>query len=185
MSTAEVRAATVGDAEEIARIQRETWNAAYADILGKHALAELDASDAEHQWIAAVEHPETRVYVALEGDFVVGYSAAGPSPAEETANADGDLPEDVDEVGLIASVIVEPRWGRRGHGGRLLATAANELYSLGARRGISWVAQADSASLALFRKAGWNPDGLVRTLDTGERLLKEIRLTGPLDLELS
>jgi L-amino acid N-acyltransferase YncA len=185
MSTAEVRAARVGDAAEITRIQRETWHAAYADLLGSHALAELDSADAQRQWEAAVEHPETRVYVATEGDFTVGYCVAGPAPEEETANAEGDLPEDVEEVALIASVLVEPRWGRRGHGGRLLATAANELYTLGARRGISWVAQADSASLALFRRAGWNPDGLVRTLDTGERLLKEIRLTGPLDLALS
>jgi L-amino acid N-acyltransferase YncA len=185
MSTPRVRAATVDDAGEIARIQRETWHTAYADLLGRQALDELDASDAKAQWTGAIEHPGTRVYVATEGEFTVGFCVAGPTPEEEAASAEGEAPEDADALGLIASVLVEPRWGRRGHGGRLLATAARELHELGARRGISWVAQADSASLALFRRAGWDPDGTVRTLDTGERLVKEIRLTGPLDLELS
>ncbi|WP_158892345.1 GNAT family N-acetyltransferase [Amycolatopsis anabasis] len=185
MSTAEVRTATVDDAGEIARIQRDTWRAAYAEMLGEHALAELDAADAERQWTGAIEHPETRVYVALEGRFTVGFCVAGPAPEEESAAADGTPPPDADRIGLIASVLVEPRWGRRGHGGRLLATAAADLRGLGAERGISWVAQADSASLALFRRAGWHPDGTVRTLDTGERLLKELRLTGTLELALT
>ncbi|MGI5995398.1 MAG: GNAT family N-acetyltransferase, partial [Saccharomonospora viridis] len=40
------------------------------------------------------------------------------------------------------------------------------------------------ASLAFYRSVGWDPDGTVRTLDTGERTIKEIRLTGTLDLRL-
>uniref|UniRef100_UPI000373219E GNAT family N-acetyltransferase n=1 Tax=Saccharomonospora saliphila TaxID=369829 RepID=UPI000373219E len=69
-------------------------------------------------------------------------------------------------------------------GGRLLAAAATWLREHGAERGITWVAQSDSASLHFYRRAGWNPDGVVRTLDTGERTVRELRLTGPLDLYL-
>lgn len=185
MSTAKVRPATVGDAPEIARIQRDTWRTAYADLIGEHGLAELDAADATRQWTGAIEHPETRVFVAIEGEFTVGFSVSGPAPEADAANAAGDLPEDAERLAMIASVLVEPRWGRRGHGGRLLATAARAVAELGAERGISWVAQADSASLGLYRRAGWKPDGTVRTLDTGERTVREIRLTGPLDLELT
>ena len=81
-------------------------------------------------------------------------------------------------------MLVEPRWGRRGHAGRLLATAASALRADGAERGITWVAQSDHASLGFFRRAGWKPDGLVRTLDTGETTVREVRLTGTLALEL-
>jgi L-amino acid N-acyltransferase YncA len=183
MSTAEVRAAVAADAPEIARIQRVTWRTAYADLLGEKALAELDAA-AEEQWAAAIEHPGTTVYVATEGTFTVGFCVAGPAPDEEVASASGELPEDAARTGLIATLLVEPRWGRRGHGGRLLAGAADGLRQRGAERGISWVAESDSASLSFFRRAGWRPDGTVRTLDTGERRLREVRLTGQLEIEL-
>ncbi|MGH3607769.1 MAG: GNAT family N-acetyltransferase, partial [Pseudonocardiaceae bacterium] len=36
-----------------------------------------------------------------------------------------------------------------------------------------------------YRRAGWNPDGTIRTLDAAGRALREIRLTGPLDLVLT
>jgi GNAT superfamily N-acetyltransferase len=184
MSIAAVRTATVADAGEIARIQRETWRAAYADLIGAQALAELDATDTEQQWASAIKHPGTHVYLATEGGYVVGFCAAGVAPDSEVANAEGQLPDDAASTGLIASVLVEPRWGRRGHAGRLLATAASALRADGAERGITWVAQSDHASLGFFRRAGWKPDGLVRTLDTGETTVREVRLTGTLALEL-
>jgi GNAT superfamily N-acetyltransferase len=184
MSTAAVRPAIVADAGEIARIQRETWRAAYADLIGERALAELDTTDAEQQWAAAIENPGTHVHLAIEGSFVVGFCVSGAAPESEVANAEGELPEDAATTGLIASVLVEPRWGRRGHAGRLLGTAAMALRAEGAERGITWVAQSDHASLGFFRRAGWKPDGLVRTLDTGETTVREVRLTGTLALEL-
>ncbi|SFQ05993.1 L-amino acid N-acyltransferase YncA [Amycolatopsis arida] len=185
MSTAEVRPATPADAPEIARIQRMTWRTAYAELVGDRALAELDAPGTERRWAAAIEHPGTAVYVAVEGVSTVGFCVAGPAPEEEVAGADGALPADAARVGLVATMLVEPRWGRRGHGGRLLATAAAGLRAAGAERGITWAAQSDSATLAFFRRAGWHPDGTVRTLDTGEKTLREIRLTGTLDLRLA
>ncbi|TNC22613.1 GNAT family N-acetyltransferase [Amycolatopsis alkalitolerans] len=183
MSTARVRAAVAADAPEIARIQHVTWRTAYAELLGEQALATLEGN-AEQRWAEAIAHPETTVYLATEGEFAVGFCVAGPAPDEEIANASGELPEDADRTGLIATILVEPRWGRRGHGGRLLAGAAGGLRERGAERGISWVAESDSASLSFFRRAGWRPDGTVRTLDTGERRLRELRLTGDLEIEL-
>lgn len=184
VSTAEVRAAVAGDAPEIARIQRITWRTAYADMLGEQALAQLDSPDAQQRWVEAITHPDTTVRLATEGTFIVGFCVAGPAPREDVASAAGELPDDAESTGLIATILVEPRWGRRGHGSRLLAGAAAELRLRGAKRGITWVAESDSASLNFFRRAGWRPDGTVRTLDTGERRLRELRLTGELDIEL-
>ncbi|WP_199431902.1 GNAT family N-acetyltransferase [Qaidamihabitans albus] len=185
MATADVRPAAPDDVAEIARIQLETWRVAYTDVVGARAIDELDPADLARRWSGAVEHPETAVYVALEGTFTVGFCVAGPAPAEDVAAADGTLPDDAARTGLIATVLVEPRWGRRGHGGRLLASAAAGLREHGAERGVTWVAQSDSASLAFFRGAGWNPDGTVRTLDTGEKTVRELRLTGGLELRLA
>jgi GNAT superfamily N-acetyltransferase len=185
MSDAEVRPADLADAAEIARIQHDTWHAAYADILGKQALAQLDTADLVGTWTETIEYPGTQVYVALEGSYTVGFCVAGRAPEEEVAAADGTLPDDAETTGLIASLLVEPRWGRRGHAGRLLAAAAAGLRADGAGRGIAWVVQSDHPTLGFYRRAGWNPDGTVRTLDTGENMVREIRLTGTLDLALT
>lgn len=182
MSTAAVRLANSDDVSLIARLQAETWRVAYAETLG--TAAEVDPDELATQWAAAVEHPGTDVYVASEGEFTVGFCVAGPAPEAEVAAADGTVPEDAGRTGLIASVLVEPRWGRRGHGGRLLAAAAAALRERGNERGITWVVDSDSATLSFYRRAGWQPDGTVRTLDTGERTLRELRLTGTLDLHL-
>ncbi|MFI5612842.1 GNAT family N-acetyltransferase [Amycolatopsis sp. NPDC051903] len=185
MSAAEVRPATPSDAAEIARVQRLTWRAAYTDLLGAEAIDALDEADLEGTWTETIAFPGTRVYLATEGEFTVGYCVAGPAPAEEIASADGSAPEDAATTGLIATLVVEPRWGRRGHAGRLLGTAATDLRADGLERGVTWVAQSDHATLGFYRRAGWAPDGTVRTLDTGRGTLREVRLTGTLRLELT
>jgi GNAT superfamily N-acetyltransferase len=185
VSAAEVRPANPSDAAEIARIQRLTWRAAYTDLVGADALDALDTADLEGTWTETIMFPGTRVYLATEGEFTVGYCVAGPAPAGEIAAADGTAPEDAGETALIAALVVEPRWGRRGHGGRLLGTAAADLRGEGLGRGVTWVAQTDHATLGFYRRAGWAPDGTVRTLDTGRGTLREVRLTGTLQLELT
>lgn len=184
MNTPGVRQATADDVADIARIQRRTWEVAYAELIGSGALEQLNSEEVELGWAAAIEHPDTVVYVASEADTLVGFCVAGLGPADEIAAADGALPSDADTVGLIGTLLVEPRWGRRGHGGRLLVAAAEGLRAAGAQRAVTWVAQSDSASLDFFRRAGWHPDNTVRTLDTGERTVREIRLTGGLELYL-
>jgi GNAT superfamily N-acetyltransferase len=135
-------------------------------------------------WREVVEHGPAMVHVATEGTWTVGFCVAGAAPEDEVAEANGDLPEDASSAGLIAILLVEPRWGRRGHGGRLLATAAAHLRESGLTRGVSWVPEADKASLGFYRSVGWQQDGTVRTLDAGGRPLREARVTGGLNLQL-
>jgi GNAT superfamily N-acetyltransferase len=184
MAEPAVRIAEPGDATEIARIQLDTWRSAYAELLPPDVLAALDPAVAAEGWLDTIEHGPATVYVATEGAWTVGFCVAGPAPDSETANADGALPADAATVGLIGALLVEPRWGRRGHGGRLLGTAAAGLRKAGTTRGISWVPEADVVSGAFYRRAGWAPDGTARTLDTGGGTLRELRLTGTVDLEL-
>ena len=94
-------------------------------------------------------------------------------------------PEAGEAWGEVGALLVEPRWGRRGHGGRLLAAAAEALRERGARYGLAWVPEKDDASRRFYARAGWEPDGTVRGLDTGEGVLREVRYTGSLDLALT
>ncbi len=184
MAQAGVRTASTDDVPVLAALHRETWRFGYAELLPREVLDGLDEPENAQAWAAAVDGGAT-VLIADEGSTAVGFCVAGPAPAAEIAAADGTLPPDADSVALISTLLVVPRWGRRGHGGRLLATAAARLREAGAQRGIAWVPSEDPASLGLYRRAGWQPDNTVRTLDAGGRPLREVRVTGSLDLPLS
>lgn len=184
MADVEVRAASAADASEIARIQLSTWRSAYAELLPAEVLDGLDQAETESHWRHTVASGPAEVLIAVEGRWTVGFCAAGLAPEEETLAASGDVPPDAATVALVSTLLVEPRWARRGHGGRLLGSMAQRLVARGATRGITWVPESDAASTRFFRGAGWQPDGTVRTLDAGGRPVRELRLSGSLDLRL-
>ena len=121
--------------------------------------------------------------VAVEGDAVVGFCAAGPASGRGPGGRRRRGARRRVLGGLVAALLVEPRWGRRGHAGRLLVETAAALRAAGATRAIAWVPERDVASRRFYERAGWDPDGTVRTLDAGGRPLREIRVGGTLDLE--
>jgi GNAT superfamily N-acetyltransferase len=173
MADVSVRPARPDDAAEIARIQIDTWRTAYAEILPAAVLDGLSAADAEAVWAAAItERPSARhhLLVAMEAEWRVGFVAFGP-----TDDLEPDDPEPATTI-AIAPMLVEPRWGRRGHGSRLLAAAVDHARQDGVTRAVAWIPEADTASRDFLTSAGWAPDGLVRALDTGAGELREIRL---------
>lgn len=179
MADAGVQPATAADLSEIVRIHRETWRLAYGELLPQEVLDTLDTDDA---WSMAVQ--QGAVLKATEGEWTVGFVVASKAPDGEVAKADGSLPEDADTTALI-SVLVEPRWGRRGHGTRLVAEACRRLKEAGASKGIAWVPEADKASRNFYERLGWTGDGTVRTLDAAGRPLREVRVSGPLAVRLA
>ncbi|MGH3916481.1 MAG: GNAT family N-acetyltransferase [Pseudonocardiaceae bacterium] len=183
MAPARVRVATTRDIPTLSALHRRTWRTAYAELLPAEVLDGLDSPEVQQAWADTVEGGAT-VLLAAEGDHPVGFVVAGLTPPDEAVTADGGLPADAARTVLVSTLLVEPRWGRRGHGGRLLAAAAAALRAAGATRGIAWVPAEDPASLRFYQRAGWHPDGTVRTLDAGGRALREMRLTGPLELVL-
>lgn len=170
---AAVRPARPADAAEIARIQAVTWRTAYRAALPASVLDQWDEAQATAVWHAAVTAPPTPahgVLVALERDAVVGFAAYGPAEvaAGQTADPAGPTTE-------VSTLLVEPRWGRRGHGSRLLAAVADLARGTGAARLQVWLLEGDAVSAGFYESAGWAPEGWARTLDTGEVPLREVR----------
>jgi len=167
-----VRPARPDDAAAVARVQVVTWRTAYRDVLPAAVLDEWDESAATETWRAAVTAPPTPahgVLVALERDEVVGFAAYGPPEI-----APGDHPDPAGPTTEIATLLVEPRWGRRGHGSRLLAAVADLARATGAARLQVWLPETDRVSARFFESAGWAPQGWARTLDTGGPPLREL-----------
>jgi GNAT superfamily N-acetyltransferase len=176
MAVALVRPANSEDVDEIVRIQGITWRTAYTELVPEAALERLSGPAAHHAWTAAVTFGAGyHVLVATEGEWTVGFCAVGPARIDE--------PEAPEDLAQIVALLVEPRWGRRGHGRRLLDAAFRAAAEDGATSGMAWVPEADLASRACYDRIGWEPDGTLRTLDAGDRPLREMRLAGPLRIE--
>jgi GNAT superfamily N-acetyltransferase len=161
-----VRPAAPEDAAEIARIQVLTWRTAYRELLPAAALDGLDERTTADSWRRAVHSPPTpghSVLVALERSAVVGFAAYGPAEL-----ADGERPDPAGPTAEIVALLVEPRWGRRGHGSRLLAAVVDLAGGSGAARLQMWVPENDPVTARFLESAGWAPDGWARTLDTGQ-----------------
>jgi GNAT superfamily N-acetyltransferase len=168
-----VRPAWPQDAAEIARVQVVTWRAAYRAVLPATLLDEWDAGAAEASWRTAIASPPTPghgVVVALEGQTVVGFAAFGTPEL-----TDGEHPHPAGPSGELSTLLVEPRWGRRGHGSRLLAAVTDLVRAGGAVRLQTWLLETDRVSAAFYESTGWAPDGWARTLETGGEPLREIR----------
>jgi GNAT superfamily N-acetyltransferase len=173
MADLSVRPALPGDAAELGRIQVDTWRTAYGDVVPPGVLDRLTVEAAADRWAAAITSPPSskhHVLVALEQEWRVGFVALGP--------ADDLEPDDLEPASTLglALILVEPRWGRRGHGSRLLAAAIDHARADGMTRAIAWLPEGDTASRNFLVSAGWGPDGLARALDTGAGELREIRL---------
>ncbi|RBY80696.1 N-acetyltransferase [Geodermatophilus sp. TF02-6] len=164
-----VRPARPQDAAAIARVQLVTWRTAYRTVLPREVLDGWDEHAATDTWRAAAAAPPTPahgVLVALERDTVVGFAAYGPpDPADDDSRPTTE----------VATLLVEPRWGRRGHGSRLLAAVADLALAGGSARLQTWLPEQDAVSGGFFESAGWGQDGWVRTLDTGGTPLREVR----------
>lgn len=170
---ASVWPASPQDAPDIARIQLVTWRTAYRAVLPASLLDDWDEDAATSAWHAAAASPPTPghgLLVAREGTTPVGFAAFGP--AELTA---GEQSHPAGPTTELTTLLVEPRWGRRGHGSRLLAAVVDIAVAAGAARLQSWLLEPDSVSARFLESAGWAPDGWARTLDTGTAPLREIR----------
>jgi GNAT superfamily N-acetyltransferase len=176
-----VRPARPDDAAEVARVQVVTWRTAYRGVLPMAVLDNWDADAATAAWRRAVETPPTPghgVMVALEGQTVVGFAAFGTPEltGDEQPHAAGPSSE-------LSTLLVEPRWGRRGHGSRLLAAVTDVVRAGGAVRLQTWVLEPDRVSAGFYESTGWAPDGWARILETGGDPLREIRWHTLLDEE--
>lgn len=166
MADVSVRAARATDADRIARLQLDTWRQAYP-FLPDEAL-QMPVEQAAAVWLRAVESPPSRQHrllVALEHAEPVGFAASEPA---------GD-PASGGPAAELTALLVEPRWGRRGHGSRLLAATVDHWRADGIAVATHWAWATDAATRSLLVSAGWDPDGAARELDLGGRTQRQVR----------
>lgn len=194
MAVGFVRPARPDDAGEIARIQVATWRVAYRRMLPRHVLDGLEEGALADRWRESIMSPPSpahRILIAIDQSgeaetppasaetpgrsYLVGFLASGP--ADENALApDEDHTAFGEDVAAITEMLVEPRWGRRGHGSRLLAASVDLWRESGLHIGVAWAFDADAATRKFLTSAGWAPDGATRALDVEDMLIPQLRL---------
>lgn len=163
MARAQVRDAAAADAVAVAAVQLAVWRGPWAEFLPPRVVAALDDDAVAASWRAAITEPGgAHLLVATEGEVVVGFAAG-----------QGDE---------VVALLVDPRWGRRGHGGRLLGVLAERLAADGAAQGHVWLAEHDAVSRAFVTRHGWPVAPELRSSTHGARTLRERRHAGPVPL---
>jgi GNAT superfamily N-acetyltransferase len=180
MALGYVRPARLDEADEIARIQLSTWRTAYRRMMPRHVLDGLDPGWLAQRWREAIGNPPSvrhRVLVAVEQaeqSYLVGFAATGP--ADEAALVPGEAPQALGpHVAAVTELLVEPRWGRRGHGSRLLSASVDLWRGDGFTTAVAWVYEQDAATGKFLASAGWAADGAERSLDVDDLLVPQLR----------
>ncbi|HWL37725.1 MAG TPA: GNAT family N-acetyltransferase [Frankiaceae bacterium] len=161
-----IRPATPADAAGIARVQVDTWRAAYPGLVPGAVLAGLNAAANTARWAELVADPVTRTWVAVTDGEVSGFLAGGPA-------RDGDL--DAAAYGEVYAVYVLP--SAQGQGlGRGLLDAADGWFAEHGRTAVAlWVLTANVPSRTFYEHRGFTADGAARTIDIGGTDVPEVR----------
>ncbi len=191
MADANVRPARHQEAGEVARIQRASWGRAGSAVVPASVLDRLVSDEVVSRWADTIQAPPTpghHVLVARERDTIVGVVAFGPAEEADTPVENGPKEiatgqSDIGPTGEIATLLVEPRWGRRGHGSRLLAATVDMARTDVVVQLITWVPENDVTARTFFASAGWAEAGCIRTLDADGTPLREVCLHTSIDEE--
>jgi len=100
-----VRLAGAADADEIGRIQVETWRAAYTGLMPDEAVARFDVAARQQLWregLARTPRPGSATFVVEDAGELVGFASVG-------AARDGEAEK---EAELYAIYLHRSRWDR-------------------------------------------------------------------------
>lgn len=143
-----VRAATPADARGIAEVHVLTWRAAYARVFPAGVLASLSVDRRAEQWLEPLVAGD-RIWVAEDGESVVGFASAGPSRTEE------------DVAELYAIYVVPDAWGT-GAGHELMQAAIGWFLAEEYTTAMLWVLSDNPRARRFYEREGWRTDGETR-----------------------
>jgi len=137
-----IRSASARDAGDIAKLDVETWRAAYAGVLSTPYLVGLSERRREAGWRSVILHEPRDVRVAVDASgAILGFGSCGPSRGER------------DFTGEVFTLYVAPDWQNRGIGRRLLMALFRRLVAAGRGSAIVWVLR-DNPSRFFYERLG-------------------------------
>ena len=151
-----IRPAVPDDAEAVARIYIDSWNAGFGELMSQ-ANRTVTADRVErwrHDLAQQVPH---RWWVAEHKGSIVAFAGIGPSR------------DPVDpQLGELYTIAIDPPYWRQGIGTALISLALQHLVSDGYREAVLWTVEGYERGIAFYEAMGWNRGGGVR--DNGRQI---------------
>jgi len=169
---ARLRQAVAEDAGAIARVQVETWRAAYRGIVPDAFLDEMDVGERAASWRDGfAERPLRRTtWVAESEGALVGFVAFGPCRDEDVSAT----------VGELYAIYVRPDRWRRGVGRALHDRCLAELRGRGFEEATLWALEGNPGARVFYEALGWEADGAAEPHDFAGTEMTVVRYRRPL-----
>lgn len=166
-SNVEIRPATAHDVGAITEIRVSAGQAAYKGLLADKPLSSNAADQHPAYWRDAIEFGEPQVFVALEGDKVVGFVGFDRSRDKGTPPTTGEI---------WAIYVATSHWGQ-GVGLALWDTAREGLLEEGCSKVTLWLPLGNERALRFHQLAGFKREMTsIKTVPLGDVKVEEIRL---------
>lgn len=170
-SMANVRRATVQDADAIAAVHMRTWQAAYRGLMPDAFLDQLDVPARADRW--------RRNLSSDEGHHLVTEDARGQIngfcsllPTRE--------PDYAPNGGVIAALYIDPSAWRTGLGAALMRASAEHARERGFTDLWLWVLEGNHDARRFYESLGFAPDGADKSTEYGGVMLRGLRYRAPL-----
>jgi ribosomal protein S18 acetylase RimI-like enzyme len=143
--SASIRIARADDARGIARVHVESWRDAYADLLPKRHLLQLDPERHAIGWARTLARADDRRHtmVAAVDDDVVGFATFGPGRNDRPGNE-----------GEIYMLYVGTDWREMGIGRQLVQASSIALWEIGKSAVSIWCLAENTAAIGFYRRLG-------------------------------
>ena len=148
-----LRDATADDAEQVARIYVDSWNAGFAGQFPARALSQREVA----RWRDDLADAPVRWRVAVDSGEAIGFAGTGPcrDPVDP-------------RLGELDTIAVSPDCWRRGVGRALMDDALDALRAAPLGAAVLWTLADYARGDAFYRSTGWRPDG--RSRDSGRQV---------------
>lgn len=152
-----IRRATAGDAQALGAVFDAAVRAGWT-YLGELARQPMFAPQDWDRLVAEHAPPNVLLVATGQAGGVLGYTAAHP------------------EDGELFLLFVHPACAGHGVGRTLLAAAHDALRASGCQQAYLYTHEQNERALALYRRAGYHPDGTIRESEFGGTTIRELRL---------
>lgn len=167
-----IRPGSIADAPVLARIHIASWRGAYRGLMPASVLDHLSEEAFTANWTQRLTQMPGATLVALVGEHVVGFTAAGPS-------------RDADAVrlctGELYALYVHPEHWGTGAGEQLWRTVHQQLLNEGFSEITLWVLEGNHRARRFYERMGLFLEcGAVKAIERHGAVLPEVRYRMPL-----
>lgn len=144
----QIRAAQPTDAAEVARVHVASFRSAHRNMLPDELLDGLSVESREEMWRRMLaERAETHfLFVAVDGERIIGFAAGGPPT--------GDEPTEADYAGKIYTIYLLAEAQGQGAGRSLLERVLTEFRSREQSPVFLWVLKENMQARGFYERMG-------------------------------